>query len=110
MRKDRSLIVNMAKQKTTKNIVKSSRKETWMRIVIGIISGIILGVWGYLICLFFIVNFVYGVLTGKRLKELAEMSETWNTQMYFFKRYLFFVSQERPFPFNSLAKNISEFK
>ena len=81
-----------------------------MRIVVGIISGIILVVWGYLICLFFVINFVYGIFTGKRLRELAEMSEIWNTQMYMFEKYMIFLSNIRPFPFTNLSENISDFK
>ncbi|HKL23253.1 MAG TPA: DUF4389 domain-containing protein [Candidatus Nanoarchaeia archaeon] len=84
--------------------------EIWMRIPICIVSGIILYVWGYLIYLFAIINFVYGIFTGKRLQEIAELSEVWNTQMYSFLRYNTFVTNQRPFPFENLKKSISVFK
>lgn len=84
------------------------RKEALMRIVVGIVSGIILEVWGYLIGLFFVINFIYTLITGKRMKDLAKMSETWNTQMYVFLRYLTFVTNQRPFPFESLTKEFSK--
>ncbi len=101
----------MAKQKSKKDskIPKHSRKETWMRIVVGIISGILLGLWAYLICALFVINFIYGIFTGKRLRELAEMSEIWNTQMYSFKKYMSFLNNTRPFPFTSLTESISKF-
>lgn len=85
------------------------RKESLMRIVVGIISGIIFGVWRYLIIVLMIFNFIYTLFMGKRLKEFAEMCEIWNTQWYTFQRYMFFVSNERPFPFRKLTKNMSKF-
>jgi len=88
----------------------SERKEVLMRIFVGIISGIILGVWRYLIFVFVVINWIYTLFAGKRLKELAEMSEVWNTQLYIFSRYLTFVTNSRPFPFTKLKKSISKFK
>ena len=87
----------------------NERTEALMRIPVGIVSGIILVVWRYLIAIFVILNFFYTLFSGKRMKELAEMSETWNTYQYVFMRYLIFVSNERPFPFKSLTKNMSKF-
>ena len=85
------------------------RSEVFMRIVVGIVSGIILGVWRYFIIVLFIVNWVYTLFAGKRLKELAELSEVWNSQWYVFQRYLIFVTNKRPFPFSKLEKNMSKF-
>lgn len=85
------------------------RAEIFMRILVAIISGIILGVWKWFIFVLGIVNWIYTLFAGKRLKELAEMSEIWNTQMYTFLRYMTLVSNKRPFPFTNLAKNISKF-
>lgn len=87
----------------------SERKETLMRIVVGIVSGIILGIWQYFIVALFIVNFIYTLFAGRRLKELAEMSEIWNTQWYVFQRYMIFESNMRPFPFTHLSRNMSKF-
>ena len=86
------------------------RKEAWMRIIVAIVSGIVLGVWEYLIWVLAVINWIYTVFSGKRLKELANLSEIWNTQFYVFVRYMTFVTNERPFPFTSLTKNISKFK
>lgn len=94
--------------KTTKK--QSERKEAWMRIPILIVSGIILAVWRYLIFVFALINFIHTIFTGKRLKEISEMSEIWNTQIYIFFRYITFVNNTRPFPFEKLTKNFSEFK
>ena len=88
----------------------SERTEVLMRIVVAIISGIILSVWRWFIFIICVVNWIYTLFAGKRMKELAEMSETWNTQFYTFLRYLTMVTNERPFPFTNLSKNISKFK
>ena len=86
------------------------RLEVLMRIVVGIITGIILVVWRYLIFVFVVINFVWTLISGKRIKELADLSEVWNTQWYVFTRYMIFVSNERPMPFRRLTKNISKFR
>jgi len=88
----------------------SERTEALMRIVVGIVSGIILGVWKYLIVVFLLANFIYTLFSGKRLKELAEMSEIWNTQWYIFQRYMVFENNKRPFPFMHLSRSISKFE
>ena len=85
------------------------RSEVFMRIIVLIVTGIILGAWRYFIIVLFIVNWFYTLLAGKRLKELAELSEIWNSQWYAFQRYLIFVTNKRPFPFSKLEKRMSKF-
>jgi len=89
---------------------KSERKEAWMRIIVLIVSGIILGIWKSLIQLLGIVHWFIVIFSGKRNKGLAEFSEIWNTQIYVFLRYMTFVTNDRPFPFTKLEKNFSKFK
>lgn len=88
----------------------AERLEALMRIVVGIVSGIILGVWKIIVQVFGIVNFLIVLFTGKRNKELAEFSEVWNTQVYIFLRYMTFVNNKRPFPFVGLKKSMSGFE
>ena len=88
----------------------SERKEALMRIVVGIISGIILTLWKGLIQFLGVVHWFMVMFSGKRNKDLAEFSEIWNTQIYVFLRYMTFVTNERPFPFESLTKKTSKFK
>ncbi|MEI6731842.1 MAG: DUF4389 domain-containing protein [archaeon] len=85
-------------------MARGERKEAWFRILVAIISGIILGVWRYLICLLALVNWLITVFSGKRNKSLAEFSEYWNTESYKFLRYLTFVSNKRPFPFSTMQR------
>jgi len=87
----------------------NERREGFMRLVVGVVSGIILGVWKYLIYLFWIINFFVAIFSGKRSKHIAEMSEVWNSQVYIFLRYMNFVSNVRPFPFEKREKNLSKF-
>ena len=91
-------------------LVMGERVEALMRIVVAIVSGIILGIWKALIQLLAIVHWIIVIITGKRNKGIAEFSEIWNTQIYIFLRYMTFVTNERPFPFESLAKSMSKFK
>lgn len=88
----------------------SQRKETLMRIIVCVVTGIILVLWRYFVGALVIVNFVYSLFTAKRLKELATLSEIWNTQWYHFQRYMTFMTNVRPFPFTSLAKDISKYE
>lgn len=90
--------------------VKTERKEGWMRIVVGIISGIVLCVWRVLIVVLAVINWLIVVFSGKRNRGLAEMSEVWNTQVYHFLKYMTFVSNHRPFPFNNLDKSMSKYE
>ena len=88
----------------------AERSEALMRIVVGIVSGIIFGVWKMIIQVFGIVNFIITLFTGKRNKDLALFCEIWNTQIYIFLRYMTFVNNKRPFPFVSLKKSMSKFE
>tara|TARA_Y100000310_G_scaffold140165_1_gene139535 strand:- start:49 stop:321 length:273 start_codon:yes stop_codon:yes gene_type:complete len=88
----------------------SERKETLMRIVVGIVTGFILGIWKMAVQIVAILNLVIALFTNERNKDLAEFCEIWNTQMYIFLKYMTFVTNTRPFPFNSLEKNLSQFK
>jgi hypothetical protein len=100
----------MAKQQDTKPKKFSQRKESWMRIIVLIVTGIILVAWRYLIVVFTLINFFYSIFSGKRLKELATLSEIWNTQWYHFNRYMIFMTNVRPFPFTPLAKDITKYE
>ncbi|HTZ41739.1 MAG TPA: DUF4389 domain-containing protein [Candidatus Omnitrophota bacterium] len=87
----------------------SERKEAWFRIIVAIVSGIIIKVWGYLISVLAIINWLIVVFSGKRNKDLAMFCEYWNTEVYKYTRYLTFVSNIRPFPFSDLER-MSDFE
>ena len=89
---------------------KSERKEAWMRIIVLIVSGIVIGVWKVFVQVLAVVNWFYAVFSGKRMKSLADLSEVWNTQNYFFMKYMVFENNFRPFPFTKLQKSMSKFQ
>ena len=66
----------------------SERKEAWMRIIVGIVSGIILSVWKVLVQILAVVHWFIVIFTGKRKKDLANFCEYWNTEIYKFMRYI----------------------
>ena len=86
------------------------RTEALMRIIVAVVSGIILWVWFILIKIFILVNFIWTLIAGKRIRDVAELSEMWNTQKYVFVKYMIFLTNERPFPFEKLTKNMSKYK
>lgn len=81
----------------------SERKEAWMRIVIGIISGIILGLWKIVVEVISVIHWLYVLFAGKRSKDLAEFCNSWSTQIYRYIRYMTFSTNARPFPFSDLG-------
>ncbi len=85
------------------------RAEALMRIVVGIVSGIILYFWMYLVGVLALVNFIWTIISGKRIRELADFCEIWNTQKYVFARYMIFESNERPMPFTKMTRSYSKF-
>ena len=82
----------------------SERKEAWMRIIVGIVSGIIIGLWKVLVEAISVFHWIYVVFAGKRIKGIAEFCNIWTTQAYRFIRYMTFTTNSRPFPFSELGK------
>ena len=78
-----------------------------MRIVVGIVSGIILGLWKMLIQVVAIIHWIIVVFSGKRSKDLAIFANYWNTQAYRFIRYMTFTTNERPWPFTERGKELN---
>ena len=93
----------MAKQKFTE------RQEAWFRIIVGIVSGILLSVWKILIQILAVINWLVTIFSGKRNKDMADLCEYWNTEVYKYIRYLTFVSNKRPFPFSNVER-LSKFE
>jgi len=98
----------MKKRVDKKSKGLSERKEAWFRLIVLVVSGIILGIWRYLVFALAIVSWLIVVVGGKRNRDLAEFCEYWNTEIYRYIRYLTFVTNERPFPFSKMQR-ISKF-
>jgi len=84
----------------------SERGEAIIRILVGIISGVILGIWKFAVGILTIFHWIYVILTGERHEGIAKFSNLYCTQHYKFSRYITFVTNERPFPFNETGKDI----
>jgi len=78
------------------------RLEALLRIPIAIISGIVLSLWFYLVCIIVLINWFMTLFVGERNNHLALFCEYWNTEVYKFCRYLTFMSNIRPFPFTRI--------
>ncbi|MBT7102638.1 DUF4389 domain-containing protein [archaeon] len=83
---------------------KSEKKEAWMRIVVGIVSGIILDIWGALIFILAVLNWIITVFSGKRDRGVANFCEYWSSEMYRYLRYMTFATNQRPFPFSEMVR------
>lgn len=83
---------------------ESESKEAWFRIVVAIVSGIILSLWGGLIKFIAFISWLIVIFSGKRNRALAEFCEPWNTETYKFIRYMTFMSNKRPFPFSDIER------
>ncbi|MFH1248904.1 MAG: DUF4389 domain-containing protein [archaeon] len=87
----------------------SERREAGFRILVLIVSGIILSLWGHLVCFIALISWFVAVFSEKRNKILANFCEPWNTESYKFMNYMTFMSNKRPFPFSDIEK-ISKYK
>jgi len=81
----------------------SERNEAFMKILVLIVSGILLGLWEALVQFLVFIHWIMVVFTDKRIKELAEFCHIWNCQVYAYLKYLTFATNKRPFPFENLA-------
>jgi hypothetical protein len=84
----------------------SERREAFMRIVVGIVSGIILSIWKALVIVLSVFHWLYAIFTKKRNKGIAEFCNGWVNYVYTYYRYMAFTTNNRPFPFGDLKKAI----
>ena len=86
----------------------NERLEALMRLPVGFLSGVILYVWGYLVLILAIINWLCALITNRRNEGIGNFVEYWNTESYLLYRYLTGVSNARPFPFSQIVR-ISRF-
>ena len=79
-------------------------KGVWMRIPVFIASGLILYVWTFFICIFALVQLILTLLGNKREKEFLSISSMFCNQIYVFFKYITFLSEEKPFPWEPIKK------
>jgi hypothetical protein len=81
-----------------------SKREIWMRIPVFILSGMILHVWGFFILIFSLVQLLLLLLENKKEKEFVKISSMFSSQIYIFFKYITFLSEKKPFPFEKINK------
>ena len=80
------------------------RHQWKAQLLVGIVAGIILGLWRALIVVLTIFHFLYVLITGKKIKELAKFCHIWNDQIYKYLKYMTFATNKRVFPFTELGR------
>ena len=88
----------------------SERREAIIRLPVALVSGIALGLWKILVELVLLAHWFLVVITGRRNLDLANFSNSWITEYYRFVRYMYFTTNERPFPFTPRRKVIEPVK
>jgi hypothetical protein len=78
------------------------REELLWRVLVGIVGGIVLGVWKALVFVLALINWITILITNERNKDLAVFCEYWNSEVYRYFKYLTCVTNERPFPFTPM--------
>ncbi len=88
----------------------NQRLEALMRIIVGVVSGIIFTIWHFFVKILMLVNFLITLISGTRNKELARLCEIWITNLYHFIKYMTFGTNTRPFPFTELKQPLTKFE
>ena len=86
----------------------NQRKEGLIRILVAIASGIIFYVWGWLILVLTVINLIFVLISGKKIKEFEGFCEEFSKEINTFIRYLIFTTDERPFPFKKIFKKVNK--
>jgi hypothetical protein len=81
-----------------------SKRNIWMRIPVFIVSGMIVYVWGFFVLIFSLVQLILILTERKKEKEILNISSMFSNQIYCFFKYISFISEEKPFPFEKIKK------
>lgn len=85
--------------------MKKEKSEALMRIPVGIVSGIVLWVWMYLVFLLVLINLIYTLVKGKPDKEIVEFCDIWKNQVKRYMEYMIFLNNNRTWPFGKFKDN-----
>ena len=77
----------------------SERVEAVLRIPLGIICGIILSVWGFVVGVVSVVHWFYVIILGRRHRGISEFANKWVSYIYSVYRYQVFATNKRAWPF-----------
>ena len=76
-------------------------RSTWMRLFFMIVVGLLYGVSRVVVGLVVVLQFFWVLFTGNTNPSLQSLAQSLATYTYQITRYLMFVSEERPFPFDA---------
>jgi len=74
------------------------RAEALIRIPLAILYGIIVFVWGFVSGIVVVIHWFYTLILGKRHLGMAKFVNRYLTYVYIVYRYLWFTTNERPWP------------
>ena len=74
------------------------RVEVILRIPLAIVYGIIVGVWGFIVAISFLIHWLYTLILGRRHLGIAKFTNRYLTYVYLVYRYMWLVTNERPWP------------
>lgn len=74
------------------------RVEALLRIPLAFLYGVIAGVWGFIVGIGVIVHWFHAIILGRRHRGIAEFTNKFITYAYTIYRYLYFTTNERPWP------------
>ena len=84
------------------------RIEALMRIFVAIVTGIFLEIWNSFLIIGAVFHWIFVLITGRRIKSLARFSNMYASVQYTFVRYIYFSTNDRPFPFNKFPKEMDK--
>ncbi|MEM2865818.1 MAG: DUF4389 domain-containing protein [Candidatus Hadarchaeales archaeon] len=80
------------------------RAEALIRIPLAFVYGIIAWAWGLLTGLAVIVHWFHALILGRRHRGIAEFTNRFIAYVYEVYRYLYMVTNERPWPVGKSRK------
>ena len=83
---------------------KKLQQEIWVRLAVLIISIILFQVIAVILLIIIIINLIIAIIKGKPDSGVVEFSKVGFNEIMRLLKYLLFISNERPFPFNELKK------
>ncbi|MEM4347225.1 MAG: DUF4389 domain-containing protein [Candidatus Altiarchaeota archaeon] len=82
----------------------AERSEAILRLFIWICCSIIAAFWEVIAWAVSVVHLIYVLIFGRRHKGMAEFANNFISYMYSVYRYLYFTTNERPWPFGKIKK------
>jgi hypothetical protein len=79
-------------------------KDTWFRILVLIISGVIFYFWNFVTAIAGLVNLIIVLIDKKPNKPIVQFVSIWLTEITIFLKYVLFIEDKRPFPFADLQE------